>query len=447
MLRRKMPDTVILTGRPDAVSNLLARAAAARVPGLGEDRSLQVAHRGKSLKLALARVGQPGPAADLVADLARVARAERLNVAMEPNCVTGNPYSQQLNPWDWELDPWDWELDPWDWELDPAVPLVVPAGATPAEGETLFWQQLAFRQVGLTDAAGHRTAALAAHLGAGVLVGLFDALPKVALAEQPWLTVHPAAAPVQSPQDEGGRDISDHGLLCASLVHAMAPAAQVHLYEVCAADGFGTLFPLLEALTAFVAMAEGRPAIINLSLGTLCGAGPSPAMQAVLQKATDLGMVVCAAAGNKAKASTKVSTVPAAQAPASLPNVIAVSAASGVGCRATYSQRGDIGAPGGEDLGSPGPDDAEDIIGLGQSPSGYVRMDAGTSFATPLVAGAAALVLEDRLARGGALGTDTYAQVLAALKAGCQAPAGPGSETLANTGLGAGILSLQGLLA
>lgn len=448
MLRRTIPDEVILTGQPDAVASLL-QAAGTQVSGMSEHKAYNVSHQGRNLRLGLVRLAKetrPGSVGELMVALSRSARDNHINVAMEPNCAIGNPFRSELNPWEWDVNPWEWDVNPWEWDVNPSIPAVVPAGATPAEGEALFWSQPAFQAIGLTDAAGVRAASLAAHQGAGVVVGIFDALPKIAI-NQPWLTLHPSATPLQSPADGPVRDLSDHGLMCASLVHGVAPAAEVHLYEVCTSDGSGTLYPLLEGLSAFIAMAAGRPAIISLSLGSMCCGIPSPALSAVLRQATDLGMVVCAAAGNRGKASTKVSTVPSAQIPAALPNVIAVSASNLSLQRATYSQRGDLAAPGGEDLGAHGPDDAEDIIGMGNSLTGYVRMDAGTSFSTPLVAGTAALLVEKVLATGGALSATTYSQVLASLTAGCQAPAAGAGETLPGCGLGGGILNLRGLLA
>jgi subtilisin family serine protease len=73
-------------------------------------------------------------------------------------------------------------------------------------------------------------------------------------------------------------------------------------------------------------------------------------------------------------------------------------------------------------------------------------MDAGTSFSTPLVAGTAALLVEDILAKGGSLSATTYTQVMAALKAGATVVPVTG-ETMETAGLGAGILNLRGLLA
>ncbi|HLN62281.1 MAG TPA: S8 family serine peptidase, partial [Symbiobacteriaceae bacterium] len=349
MLRRLRPDQVVVTGRPDDVSMLITKAVG-RGNSVSEKRGLQMSHASRNLRLGLIQAavsGKPWSVSDLMVTLAKVARDERLNVGLEPNCAVGYPYTQEINPWEWAVNPWEWAVNPWEWAVNPDIPRVISIGTSPADGEARFWTQPALATIGLTE-LGQRSAALANHQGAGVMVGIFDALPTQPVS-QPWLTLHASTIPLESPDSDLTRDVSDHGLMCASLVHAVAPAAQVHLYEVCTKEGYGDLYPLLAALTDFIDMAAGHPAVISLSLGSLCCGSPSPAMQAVLQRATDLGMVVCAAAGNRGKSASKPCNLGAAQVPAALPNVIAVSASSLTGTRATYSLRGDIAAPGGED--------------------------------------------------------------------------------------------------
>jgi subtilisin family serine protease len=441
-------DELILVGQPAAVGEAVAHAGGAAA---AEQRTFTVSHQGRTLQFLLAKTGIA--AAQALGQIADWARSAKAPVMAEANGAVANPRLRRkqsgawsLDPWTWIDDPWTWIDDPWTWIDDPwtwiddpaTLPPAVPAGNTPAEGAAAFWQQGAFQRLGLTDAAGVRNPALAGQTGAGVLVGLFDAIP-AGTVSQPWLTIHPGIGPVHGAAS--GADLSDHGLFCASLVHAVAPAAAVHLYQVCGADGQGRLFPLLEAISAFIDLATGKPAVISLSLGSPDATG-SAALRALLQKATDLGIVVCAAAGNLARRAPKVSALPAAQVPAAFPNVIAVAAANASEQRASYSQRGDIAAPGGEALGQPGPDDEDDIIGMGVSAgtSGYVRMDAGTSFATPLVAGAAALLMV-----GQPLDPGTQDRILAALKAGARPASTAGEATLSGAGLGAGILYLPNL--
>ncbi|HWI60677.1 MAG TPA: S8 family serine peptidase [Symbiobacteriaceae bacterium] len=448
MVRRN--DELIVTGKPDAWERVLNRAGH-EVPGLNRKRTVDLTNGARTLKVGL--IGSGKEARQLQEQLATWSKAEHAAVAAELNGPvllpaakvkqsrgwSVNPWEWGDDPWEWGDDPWEWGDDPWEWGDDPALPMVVPAGATQAEGEALFWQQGAFRKIGLTDANGQRVAALADRQGEGVLAAVFDALPARPVNFS-WLTLHPSR--VAGEQPRAGVDLSDHGLMCASLIHAVAPKAQVHLYEACGKDGEGRLFPLVEAISDFITLAQGRPAVISLSLGSQYSRG-SAALRAVLQKATDAGMVVCAAAGNGAYGTPKVSALLQAQVPATFPNVVAISASNQADQRALYSQRGDLAAPGGEALGQPGPDDAEDMIGMGVSvgTSGYVRMDAGTSFATPLVAGAAALLLETQSNRD----AQTYARVLEAMKAGAAQAAPTTGECLTSSGLGAGILNLPAL--
>lgn len=457
MAQTRTADELILTGHAEAVDRLL-KDARPNGNGLIENGSMQVDHKDRrTLKVSLVKT--PNEARGVSHQLAAWAKAAGVAVRAEPNCAIGHPFriekaargfaldpwEWQENPWEWQENPWEWQENPWEWQEGPSLPIVVAAGSTPAEGAGLFWGQSAFRKIGLTDASGQRIAVLGGRTGQGVHVGLFDALPSVKEKEivyPAWLTPHPAKVAQEGKWDD--RDISDHGLMTASLVNAVAPGAQVHLYEVAGPDGHGRLFPLLEAISDFMAVANGQPAVISLSLGSLCSVG-SYALRALLQKATDSGMVVCAAAGNLSHCTPKVSALLPAQVPAIFPNVIAVSASNMSDQRATYSQRGDIAAPGGEDLGRHGPDDVEDIIGLGVAvgSSGYVRMDAGTSFATPLVAGAAALLLQGQANRDAL----TYTRILAALRAGATHGPAVSEETLSNSGLGAGILNLTNIQA
>jgi hypothetical protein len=437
MRQRMVAGDVILTGGPEAVRRLMQRSGE-EGQGLHELNILTVPLAGGNWTVVQALLPGKSDAEATLGAIRRLmgwARAEKLQVSSEPNSVLGTP--QLLVG-----DPIEWEGDPIEWEGDLAAARVVPVGSSAPEGEARFWQQGAFRQVNLTDGTGQRLPILAAHQGEGVLAGVFDTLPK-GQVNQPWLTLHPSATPIVPP---GAADLSDHGLMNASLLHAVAPKAQVHLYEVLNQSCYGSCFPLLSALVSFVALAAGRPAVINLSLGALGSGGSSPALQAVLQYATDLGLVVCAAAGNAGKLAVKASSLQGAQVPAAFDNVIAVAACNGSGNRASYSQRGDIAAPGGEDLGAPGPGDSEDMIGMGTSAgSGFVAMDAGTSFAAPLATGAAALVLAQRLAQGNVPGPGTCAEVAAALKAGARPPVS-GPESLENTGMGAGILDIPAAL-
>jgi serine protease len=132
--------------------------------------------------------------------------------------------------------------------------------------------------------------------------------------------------------------------------------------------------------------------VINLSLGSR---GPCTATeQAAITAAVEAGVVVVAAAGNEG--------FEGISSPANCENVIAVAATSRDGAETCYTNVGtdvDLSAPGGND--SAGVCDGNDFIsstsnsGNNGASSGDDFYDIGlmgTSFSTPLVAGAAALM-------------------------------------------------------
>lgn len=386
---------------------------------------------------------------ELAQDLQTISLDRGLPVHVEPHCIVG---------------------DPLEWEGDTLFPRVLHVGDDPAEGERRFRTQPSFQAIGLTGPQGERLLPGGAD-GAGVLVAVMDTAPSRNVSPlpypPPWLTLHPGSPqPGPAPTVPGrpvpagsalGRDLSDHGLISVSLIHAVAPAAEIHLYQVLNDAGQGDLFSLLRAIIDFTRRSAGRLAVINLSLGSACGlSATGGALALALLAFADQGGVTCAAAGNTSPPPPKASAIPAAQAPASLPYVIAVAASTRNGHRASYSQRGDIAAPGGEALGAPGPGDPDDPIGLAASHpeaahSGYVAMDAGTSFATPLVSGASALMLQaiSQWPTGLTLerGIDRVVLDLLARSA-TPPPAGPShTEALQSDGLGAGTLNLGGAVA
>ncbi|MBO9317494.1 MAG: peptidase S8 [Chloroflexus sp.] len=113
--------------------------------------------------------------------------------------------------------------------------------------------------------------------------------------------------------------------------------------------------------------------IINLSLG---GSSPSPALHEVVRYASERGVLIVAASGNeRAEGNTP-------NYPAAYPETLAVGA-TGYGDEVTgFSNTGDF-----IDLVAPGVDIATTIPN-----NGYV-LATGTSFASPFVSGAAALIM------------------------------------------------------
>lgn len=315
-------------------------------------------------------------------------------------------------------------------------PVSASGGLAPSD---LFWQQWAFvgkQGIALfTDpSAARRTSR---YSGKGVLVGVFDTSPfpepggyRFTGWITPTLTLcvsHPTpVVAVSSPQ--AFIDVRDHGLFVSSLVHAVAPSAEIHLIRVLNAQNQGDLATLVRSLIGFLGFAADRSqlddAVINLSLGVqvppdlsavglpadLYGrlqaiGGPSgwrgeaAALEAVIDLASAIGVVVVAASGNDSDAARAIP----AQVPARLPTVLGVAASNDRGGRACFSNAGDVAAPGGEgappcrpeEIASCSGDCPLALIGLSlSSPTGFVYWN-GTSFAAPLASGVAALALEE----------------------------------------------------
>ncbi|MGD9098976.1 MAG: S8/S53 family peptidase [Anaerolineae bacterium] len=327
---------------------------------------------------------------------------------------------------------------------------------TSQQANDLFWEQWAFGDQGIRLFSNARaTQRTVAYQGQGTRVAIFDTSPFAGVATGPsvpptkavidWMLrthlglfiSHPYDTPV-TPPSHITQDCSDHGLFIAGLAHAVAPLSEIHLIRVLNQYAMGDMFTLLQALNWFINQsATLDKTVINLSLGLhktaaadlpanmrtqiealitsmmgtgyslLAGTGDVPVMslETTLRIAEGRGAVITAAVGNDSH------TVPSpVQIPASYPNVIGVAASNMQGTKSCYSNTdGDIGAPGG-DGGSgngstcvpqnqncvPSADCPYGLISLASkpgSPSGYAYW-VGTSFATPLASGLAALLLE-----------------------------------------------------
>jgi thermitase len=137
--------------------------------------------------------------------------------------------------------------------------------------------------------------------------------------------------------------------------------------KVMSANGFATDSKIIKGIDWSV---NHGADVVNLSLG---GPAYSGALKTAVDRASNRGTVVVAAAGNKRN------SVP--QYPAAYPNAIAVSA-TGQGDRlADFSSRGDW-----VDLAAPG----KGILSTRKS-GGYVKQ-SGTSFSAPFVSGLAGLL-------------------------------------------------------
>lgn len=322
-------------------------------------------------------------------------------VFAEPNYVIGHPY------------------------IVAGSPLDKPGG----EAQSDFQEQWAFRSIELNGAGLNVSADKTVH------VGVFDTspFPKQDKYEFTWIDPTMVLDVLHLLEPSEATRLTDHGLFVSSLIHAVAPHSQIHLIQVLDGDARGDLMTLIKALNGFIKgrLTEGvrklDNVVINLSLGIsqtwqpdrlglrdevsafekgLAGLmkgyrpGGSRAMSfkvlafgAKFHKA-----IVVAAAGND----SKQDQVEEANIPAAYDTVIGVAASNRMNERACFSNKGDVAAPGGDgDTNNGGCETTSDsdhkdaLIGLVQhTAESHYAYWTGTSFATPLVSGLAALLLQ-----------------------------------------------------
>ena len=166
-----------------------------------------------------------------------------------------------------------------------------------------------------------------------------------------------------------------HGTGVAGLVKEVAPGAQILPVRVCDENGVCRASRVVRGVCWVVQSRQG-PTVITLSLG---GDTPVEALRLALEAALSQGIPVAAAAGNQGSQGSP------AHYPAAfdLPGLVAVAALDQDLRPAPYSTRGSY-----VDLSAPGT--ALECL----TPGGGQGLCTGTSFATPLVAGAMALWLE-----------------------------------------------------
>ena len=380
------------------------------------------------------KIGGRATVAQVIRELQAQGQARNVSIGAEPNYLTGRkPIAG--SPWNVGGSPWIIGGSPW---TSAAVrgPSAAVRGLSAAvrglSAAVLLAARSTTQPARRLKASGHlaRKAFIARqglaerrNQGQGVRVGVFDTSPfpvsvsSVTLAMTPTLELkllHPMPGGRLTP-DSTAPDMRDHGLFSAGLVHAVAPQSEIQLIRVLDDTAQGDLQTLNRALDTFISEAlqargELQGAVINLSLGV----HPPPeaekqglpteitSLRTVLSAARCAGIVVIAASGND---SAKIApNHEAAQIPASWDTA--------AGCRGQQYrapgimllQPGRDDGPGGD--GGPKPkcqqriqtciapnDCAYALIGLSlTSPLGYTYWN-GTSFAAPLVSGAAALVL------------------------------------------------------
>ena len=180
----------------------------------------------------------------------------------------------------------------------------------------------------------------------------------------------------QEPTPFGG----EHGTMVASVIGAplngvglvgIYPRAVIRSWD--AAKGAGTRLESSEIAGGILAAARAGKSVINLSLGSDTR---DVAIELAVQDAVATGSLVVAASGNDGDRGNPIGY------PAALPHVTTVAATNRAGAVAGFSSRSsyvDIAAPG---------DDILVASALGRN----WRATSGTSFSSPLVAGAAAWI-------------------------------------------------------
>ncbi len=265
--------------------------------------------------------------------------------------------------------------------------------------------------------------------GKSVIIGIFDAFctPNAPLRGAGTLDTTPRLVNISSvaERDHENKPIQDvcvHGEYVWSLSHAIAPDATYRFYPVLDNFGLGDIGTLVLALQKFATDVnsleerKGRTdlhgVVINLSLN-IWSASPdnTQPVKDILDRLIAMGATVVAAAGNDSRAGIQPMRLPAGY-----PGVIGVSALQITRQRASYSNwvpagNKDVSAPGGDGDCSKLKDSYYCVVGMYHACINWIKTAvpgilyckgyaprymawAGTSFATPMVSGLAALVIE-----------------------------------------------------
>jgi len=181
----------------------------------------------------------------------------------------------------------------------------------------------------------------------------------------------------------------NHGTFVAGLVLLVAPDARILPIRALETDGQGAVFDVARAILYAI---EAGADIINLSDTMLHEAR---SIEEAIERAVEAGIVVVVAAGNRGEQIVEHLDDECASFPAYREEVIAVAAVDANLVKADFSDYGsavDLSAPGVELLSTYG-----HLLscGTGGQPADVdLAAWSGTSFAAPMVAGAAALILE-----------------------------------------------------
>jgi thermitase len=189
-----------------------------------------------------------------------------------------------------------------------------------------------------------------------------------------------------SPQDETSDQNPGHGTHCAGIVGAVGnngigvtginETVKILALRFLGSDGSGDLFDSVKAID--YAIARGVD-VISASWGAAVSADDAAPLVEAIGRANDAGILFVAAASNDGQNNDVTSVYPAN---AGLPNVISVAASDESDSKPFWSNYGRHSV----DLAAPGDDILSTLPG-----NSYGKL-RGTSMATPLVAGLAALL-------------------------------------------------------
>ena len=161
-----------------------------------------------------------------------------------------------------------------------------------------------------------------------------------------------------------------HGTMVAGIIHLVAPTAQIMPLKAFKVDGTSNLFDILRAI--YYAVDHGAK-VINMSFSLV---DLSQELMRAMNHATGRGVTCVSSTGNMGKETLVF--------PAAFQNVLGVASTNNLDLRSTFSNFGAALA----DMAAPG----EGIITT--FPGKHYAAGWGTSFSTPFVSGAAALLVQ-----------------------------------------------------